>query len=180
MGVPGKAEIPEFEAAGITMKTMRLKPNGTPQESMSFPAFKFDALIEENWFDSKLFNLLEGSRFLFVVFDRTSKNKNAPLVLKRAKFWTMPQADIALARDSWIRTREIIRTGNIVQSVSKKGIRKTNFPGAKEFPIVHVRPHATTVNDTYPLPMPDCLTGQTEYTKQSFWLSNHYLKQILE
>ena len=179
MGVPGKAGIPEFEAAGITMKTIRLKPNGIPQESMSFPAFKFEALIEENWFDSKLFNLLDGSRFLFVVFNRSSEDKNAPLTLKLARFWTMPQADISLAHDSWFRTQEIVRTGNIVQSVNKKGIRKTNFPGAKEFPVVHVRPHATTTEDTYPLPTPDCLTGQTEYTKQSFWLNNQYLKQII-
>ena len=179
MGVPGKTKIPEFEAAGVIMKTMRLKPNGTPQESMSFPAFKFDDLVEEKWFQSKLFTLLDGSRFLFVVFDRASDDEGAPLVLKLAKFWTMPQHDIAHAHESWRHTQKIIRSGSIVQSVNIKGVRKTNFPGAREFPVVHVRPHATTVEDTYPLPTPDHVTGQTEFTKQSFWLGNQYLKQII-
>ena len=179
MGVPGKAEIPEFEAAGVTMKTIRLKPNGTPQESMSFPAFKFTDLAKENWLESELFTLLDSSRFLFVVFDRATDEKDSPLVLKLAKFWTMPQDDIAYAHDSWKHTQEIVRAGNIVQSINDKGVRKTNFPGSRYFEVVHVRPHATTVDDTYPLPTPDGVTGQTEYTKQSFWLGNQYLKQII-
>ena len=179
MGVPGKAEIPEFEAAGVTMKTIRLKPNGTPQESMSFPAFKFKELAKEKWLDSKLFTLLDSSRFLFVVFDRATDEKDSPLVLKLVKFWTMPQDDIAHAHDSWKHTQAIVRAGNIVQSVNEKGARKTNFPGSRDFEVVHVRPHASTVDDTYPLPTPDGVTGQTEYTKQSFWLGNQYLKQVI-
>lgn len=179
MGVPGKSVIPEFEAAGITMKTIRLKPNGTPQESMSFPAFKFKELAEEKWLDSPLYRLLDESRFLFVVFDRATRDPSAPLILKSAKFWTMPQNDIDQARESWMQTQKIVLDGNIVKSIGPTGIRKTNLPGSKFYPIIHVRPHATTVDDTYPLPVPDALTGSAHYTKQSFWLGNQYLKQII-
>ena len=179
MGVHKNAAIPEFEAAGITMKTIRLKPNGTPQESMSLPAFKFKELAEEKWLDSPLYRLLDESRFLFVVFDRATSDLSSPLILKSAKFWTMPQSDIDQARESWMQTQKIVLEGNIVKLISPTGIRKTNFPGAKSYPIVHVRPHATTVDDTYPLPVPDELTGSAHYTKQSFWLGNQYLKQII-
>lgn len=177
MGVLGKSRIPEFEAAGITMKTIRLKENGTPQESMSFPAFHFTELVEENWIDSDLRNLLDSSRFFFVVFE---KYGNGSLMrLRKAKFWTMPQSDIEKSRETWVRTKEILTHGTIIQSVSPKGKRRTNFPGAKDFPVVHVRPHAKDSSDVRPLPKPDRLTGLREYTKQSFWLSNHYVKQII-
>lgn len=177
MGVRGKSRIPEFEAAGITMKTIRLKENGTPQESMSFPAFHFTDLVKERWVDSDLRILLDSSRFFFVVFERYGEG--SLMRLRKAKFWTMPQSDIEKSQEAWVRTREVLTKGTIIQSVSPKGKRRTNFPGAKDFPIVHVRPHAKDSTDVRPLPRPDALTGLREYTKQSFWLSNHYVKQII-
>ena len=180
MGVPGRATIPEFEAAGIAMKTIRLKPNGTPQESMSFPAFQFTELVrEKSWEDSLLFQRLEESRFLFVVFEIQGAEKEASVTLKHAKFWNMPRLDIREARKSWVLTRDIVANGNIVQYVKDNGDRKTNFPGAAEFPVVHVRPHATTTDDTHPLPTPDRITGSQDYTKQSFWLGNKYLGKVI-
>lgn len=177
MGVLGKSKIPEFEAAGITMKTIRLKEYGMPQESMSFPAFDFTELVNENWEESDLRNLLDSSRFFFVVFEKYGDG--SLMRLKKAKFWTMPQSDIEKSREAWDKTREILTIGTIIQAISPKGKRRTNFPGAKDFPIVHVRPHAKDSSDVRPLPKPDELTRLREYTKQSFWLSNHYVKQII-
>ena len=42
--------------------------------------------------------------------------------------------------------------------------------------ISHVRPHARNSADTYNLPVVDKLTGQTKFTKHSFWLNATYVK----
>lgn len=58
LGIDQDAKIAEFEKAGIKTKTMRLKKNGEPKESISFPVFKYTDLavrsFEESDFNSYL------------------------------------------------------------------------------------------------------------------------------
>ena len=39
--------------------------------------------------------------------------------------------------------------------------------------------HGINKYDTCPLPVPDRLTGATEYTKQCFWLNNKYIANVI-
>src|SRR5699024_7667919 len=132
---------------------------------------KYQELIETEWEDSDFKNLLE-SKFFFVFYQIDGKD----LILKRAKFWNMPQHDIEEAKQVWDKMIELILSGNIVRKITKSGIRRTYFPKKSENRVSHVRPHARNANDTYDLPVPDKLTGVTEYTKHCFWLNADYVR----
>ena len=178
----------EFAKSGIQLKTIRLEENNKPKEHMSFPAFDFENLINETWEESALFNNLEQSKFLFVVF----KNVDCEYVLKGAKFWRMPMALIdSKAKDVWEKTRDIIKNGVELELV-KWGSDwrvKNNLPKASDSgSIMHVRPH--TVQKSYVenrfssrLPVRAKWKNKpTEYsdqymTKQSFWFNNEFISE---
>jgi DNA mismatch repair protein MutH len=178
LGIELQNEIEEFEKAGIIVKTVRLKENNLPKEDISFPAFKFEELIKENWNDSKFKNILE-QKFLFIFF----RYENNNLKLQKVKFWNMPFSDIKEVRKMWLKTKCIIKNGNIVKEIKfdKNGKEKrlTNFPN-KDFNFIsHVRPHAQNSSDSFPLVKIDNLTKVKEYTKHCFWLNASYIRDSI-
>lgn len=173
LGIELNKDIEEFSKADIILKTIRLKENNLPKEDISFPTFRYETLINENWDESDFKNILEH-KFLFVFF----QFENNKLVLKKAKFWNMPHNDIIQAEKVWNKTKELIQTGNIVKEV-RGSYRKTFFPKKSFNYVAHVRPHARNANDTYPLPVIDKLTNATEYTKHCFWLNSQYVRDYI-
>lgn len=175
-GVKGSlTETEEFLKANIIPKTVRIEENGRIRESMSFPAFKYTELINQEWETSDLRETLESTKYLFFVF----KMENNEYVFKGIKLWNVPELVIDNeAQTMWLKTVDVIKSGNIVKSLTN-GYRETNFPGVTENKVCHVRPHARDAQDTYPLPVADNLTGATEYTKHCFWLNRNYLEEIL-
>lgn len=170
LGIELDKEIEEFEKAEIIVKTVRLKENNLPKEDISFPNFKYEEIVNEEWDDSNFKNILEH-KFLFVFF----QFENKELVLRKAKFWNMPHLDILEAEKVWEETKNIVSKGKIVREV-KDGIRYTNFPNKSFNKVSHVRPHAAKATDTLPLPLKDKLTKAKEYTKHCFWLNASYVK----
>lgn len=174
LGVPQNIKvedyIEEFEKAEIIVKTVRLKENNLPKEDISFPNFKYEEIVNEEWDDSNFKDILEH-KFLFVFF----QFENDQLILRKVKFWNMPYADILEAEKVWAKTKEIVSKGHIVREVKDK-TRFTNFPNKTFNSVSHVRPHATNAADTYPLPIKDKLTKAKEYTKHCFWLNNTYVR----
>jgi DNA mismatch repair protein MutH len=177
LGIKGKvAYTDEFQKANIIPKTIRIEKNNKIRESMSFPAFKFEKIYEEDWEDSELRDFFDTTKFMFVVF----KKKNDDYILDDIVFWNMPFNTLEKeVKDVWLHTQSIIRQGNIVKGFSSRG-RLTNFINKTENSVMHIRPHGRDMNDTYPLPVPDKLTGLKEYTKQCFWLNNDYVLKILK
>ena len=174
--------VEEFEKANIQLKTIRLKSDGTPKESMSFPSFKFRELVNESWVDSDFFDLLDSKKFCFAVFQCGNKECSGARVFKGFYLWNMPQSDISKAAKTWRLTKSLVRSGTIVKELkeTKKGVvRRTHFPAQKGTEVAHVRPHAQNAADVYPLPTADQLTGVTEYTKHCFWLNADYLKMVI-
>jgi hypothetical protein len=170
----------EFQKANITCKTIRVNENNSITESMSFPAFKFNEIIKEDWENSKLRNTFNETKYLFVIF----KERQGVFYFEGIKFWNMPLSILDQdVRRVWEKTIEVIKTGNIVKSQKRlsngKLIIFNNFPGMSENPVAHVRPHALNALDCYDLPVADVLTGITKYTKQSFWLNNEFIKSII-
>lgn len=170
LGIELDKEIEEFEKAEIIVKTVRLKENNLPKEDISFPNFRYEEIINEEWDDSSFKDILEH-KFLFVFL----QFENFKLVLRKVKFWNMPYADILEAEKVWAKTKEIVSTGKIVKEVIGT-TRYTNFPNKSFNSVSHVRPHATNAADTYPLPSKDKLTKAKEYTKHCFWLNNTYVR----
>lgn len=170
LGIELNQEIEEFEKAEIIVKTVRLKENNLPKEDISFPNFKYEEIVTEEWDDSNFKDILEH-KFLFVFF----QFENEHLVLRKVKFWNMPYADILEAEKVWAKTKDIVSKGKIVKEV-KGNTRYTNFPNKSFNSVSHVRPHATNAADTYPLPTKDKLTKAKEYTRHCFWLNNTYVR----
>jgi DNA mismatch repair protein MutH len=175
LGIELDKEIEEFEKAEIIVKTVRLKENDLPKEDISFPNFKYEEIVNQEWEDSDFKDILEH-KFLFVFF----QFENKKLILRKVKFWNMPYLDLIEVEKVWTKTKQIVAKGEIVKEIktNKKGkeIRFTNFPSKKFSSISQVRPHATNALDTYELPKKDKLTKQNEYTKHCFWLNNTYVK----
>jgi DNA mismatch repair protein MutH len=147
LGIELDKEIEEFEKAEIIVKTVRLKENNLPKEDISFPNFKYEEIVNEEWDDSNFKDILEH-KFLFVFY----QFENEQLVLRKVKFWNMPYVDILEAEKVWEETKKIVSKGKIVREV-KEGIRYTNFPNKSFNSVSHVRPHATktlwaSLNDT--------------------------------
>lgn len=162
--------LEEFDKAEIQIKTVRLKQNNLPKEDISFPTFKYEDIVNEDWDDSNFKDILEH-KFLFVFF----QFENKQLILRKVKFWNMPYADILEAEKVWAKTKDVVSKGNIVKVV-KGTTHYTNFPNKSFNSVSHVRPHATKAADTYPLPIKDGLTKANEYTKHCFWLNNTYVR----
>jgi len=178
LGVSPEKEIEEFEKSDITrkyIKTVRLKENDLPKEDISFPKFKYEDIVNQDWEDSDFKSMLEH-KFLFVFF----QFENKQLVLRKVKFWNMPYIDILEAEKVWAETKQIVAKGEIVKGfkTDKNGkvSRLTNFPNKGFNRISHVRPHAKDASDTYLLPTKDKLTKENEYTKHCFWLNNTYVR----
>lgn len=164
LGIKGN-QAEEFVKANIVVKTIRIGKNDKIKESMSFPAFKFKKLIQENWEDSTFGNYLRETRFLFVVY---KYDRNDVLRLQGCQFWNIPYEDLENdVKSVWEKTKQVLLDGLNIQIINGK--RHTNFPKASENRVSHVRPHAINAQDTYELP------DGRNFPKQCFWLNNTYI-----
>lgn len=166
----------EFKKANIIPKTIRIETNGQIIESMSFPYFKFDEIMNTDFEDSKLKEELETTKYMFFIF----RKEKGEYVFKGIKLWNMPETIIeSKVKSMYDKTQKVIRTGNIVNHIDERGRRITNFPGMRDNGVCHVRPHGRDSRDTIVLPVKDKITGVSEFTKQCFWFNNSYLKEIV-
>lgn len=189
LGLHGNlARSEEFFKANVEVKTIRVTNKGKIKESMSFPAFKFKELVEEDWEDSTLRNMLDAAKFFFVVFE---EQKEGDYIFKGAKFWHMPERDLdSVVKEAWLQTVNALKEG--VQLTYKGSLVKNNFISGSEKRIIHVRPHASKASyqegnsnaDELPVPArwinkPDEFSDRW-MTKQCFWLNNDYVLEQLE
>lgn len=179
----------EFEKSNIVVKTIRIEENGKNKENMPLPTFKFKEFVDEEWEESKVFNYLDTTQFLFVVFQREDDH----YVLKGAQFWHMPYRDLnEIVFKEWKKYQDIVKTG--VKFEFKKNSKGqilvvNNLPGISDTEIVHMRPHsqksAYKLSDGYVAGNVDSdadeLPNGEWMTKQSFWLNKSYvLRQLKE
>lgn len=172
------AKAEEFVKSGITMKTIRLKNSGMPKESMSFKNIDYCEVYEnDDWIESEAYEIFTN-RFLFVVFKPVAgktisvkDNKTGTIVtepayiLDKAFFWTMPPADLDVAREYW----EDIRANVIADNINSGAFWK--LADHRKF---HVRPKASdrtqkTINPN----------GGT-CDKFCYWFNAEYVKQIID
>jgi DNA mismatch repair protein MutH len=154
----GDQTLAELEKAGIELKTVRLKENGQPRESMSFPGFKTLEIINADWEDSVFAEKIER-KFLFVIF---KPDENGVERLFKVAYWNMPYQDRVEAKRVWEETKR------------RAAIDAKNLPGASESHVAHVRPKARNGEDKE-------LTPQGEMViKKCFWLNSGYIAQVVE
>lgn len=154
-----KDRIAEFEKANVELKTVRLKNNGVPKESMSFKQIQFMDIVLEDWESSYWLETLT-KRFFLVVFKYDLLGK---LRLHKVFFWAMPVLDLEVARRFWLDTRDKIALGD-----------HSNFIKESDDMICHVRPKARDSYDRMWAP-----SGKQE-KKMAYWLNAKYVKEIIE
>ncbi len=161
LGVKTK-RIAEFEKAGLQLKSVCLQNDMTTlKESMSFKAFKYTEVAEQEWEDSDWYDIL-SQRFLFVVFQKDKDNNRKKLRLKKVFFWGIPNKDFDQCELVWRDTKQKIIDGVY-----------DNFMGISSNEVCHVRPHAQNAQDTYPTPQGG------EVAKKCFWLNASYIRRIV-
>lgn len=151
-----KKKIAEFEKADIKMKIVRLKPSGTPKESMSFPAIDYMEIVKEDWEDSTFREMLANRKYLFIIY---RYDKAGTLRFEKYLLWNIPEDDLEThARNVWEKTKAQIIAGHA-----------DALPKIKDDPVCHVRPHGRNKKDTamtpYGIPV----------TKKCFWLNASYI-----
>lgn len=160
----------------ISLKTVKLDWNQNIKESMSLSTFNYKTIVSENWENCKLKDFFSSTIFIFFIFQR-GINK---VTFSGYKIWKMPLSILdSGVKSTWENTKEILKTGNVVRYVDKKNRYITNFLTSGDTKYIHVRPHAANMNDTFELPVPDTVTGKTNFVKHSFWLNNNFIKRII-
>ena len=156
LGTTGKM-LPELERASIGVKTIRVNSAWKPKEAMSFPAFKYLEIVDEDWEESSFYEKLE-QKFLFVIF---REGFDGALRLEKAAYWNMPYVDREEARRVWEETKRRV------------GMDARVLPRASESRVAHVRPKARDGNDTLPTPQ------GTYLVKKCFWLNQNYIADVV-
>lgn len=185
--------IAEFEKADIQVKTIRVKQNGTPRESMSFPAMSILEFVQEDFEESAVYKYFSEKRFLFVVFREGIDNR---YYLSGAKFWNMPISELeSSGKSEWLAYQKKFLDGvnftvEEYQSNQTKGriYIRNDLPKQSETMLFHLRPHSRksaylidgvkygsgNENDMDELP------DGNKMTKQSFWLNQKYIADIIK
>lgn len=172
-------QIEEFAKANIQLKTVRIEPNGVPQEHMSFRNIDFHEWAKEKWEDSWLKNHFEETKFLFVVFQYKESKKDNPdrsLCFKGITLWNMPANTIENElKDFWKHVQVLINQGIELKPVQQKNrtIIKNNLPKPGFNGVSHIRPKARDGSDKVKLP------DGKYIAKQAFWLDCRFIADII-
>lgn len=147
--------VEELEKAGILMKTVRMR-DGRPAEPMTFPAFDYFEVGEEDWEDSE-FHMMLDRKILLVIFDLDDAGT---VTFRRAALWMVPEEDIDIIKETWIDTKEHILDGSYLFITEQKKAK-----------IAFVKPHSTKTEK--PILCPD---GQYR-KKVCFSLKQDYIAE---
>ncbi len=181
-------KVEEFEKANIVIKTIRVKRNGLPKESMSFQHLIIKEFVQEEFEDSWFYNYFSETRFLFVVFH---ENEQGTYILRGAKFWNMPTKDLeGVGYEEWLANQQKFKDGihfHFTTDRNNKLIVQNDLPKSQNTEILHLRPHAShasyvidgIVYGSGNEADMDTLLNNDKMTKQSFWLNNTYIAKII-
>lgn len=138
----------------LQVRTVILSAKGRPTQSMPFARFDYASILNETWERSEFHRQLT-SRFIFMRY-RTMTDDT--IVFDGAKFWSMPEADVAEAGHVWEVT-----VSRIVANQAHA------MPGMMDSPVAHVRPAAANAADRILAP------DGTPLTRKCFWLNATYI-----
>lgn len=156
-----KDSIKEFVEMGITVRMTRVSPARSPYEAMSFPAFRYLDLVEEEWENSTLLDQLDGL-FIFPLEGSVRETPSQRCVVRSPVLWRPTTEELTVVKREWTRYRDLVRSGHAA-----------DLPPASETTIIHVRPHARDARDMDEAP------GAGAVVKKSFWLNRRYIQDLL-
>ena len=186
LGVTGnKAE--EFQKANIEVKTIRLSKNGRNPEHFRLHDFKFKDLANQEWEESDLFEHLESTQFLFVVYQETDDG----IVYAGSQLWHMTSEQLEIVHQGWEAVKRKLNEG-VTLSLEVKAdgneVVHNDLPGVSDNPIFHIRPHQTQTHYRFhdgsehgKGTMANCdeLPDGQYMPGHSYWLHSKFIKSML-
>ncbi|WP_175073857.1 Sau3AI family type II restriction endonuclease [Terribacillus sp. AE2B 122] len=140
----------EIEKAEICLKTVTLRDSKSKEHFKFLGIPSFTELVQESWEESRVYDFLEKTKFLLLVFnDFNKKKKNSDsyetdsekIVFLGAKFWSMTTPDIDGPVERVWKT-EVEKLKNGVELTFTKNRIKNNFIKPSLEDILHLRPDA--------------------------------------
>ena len=163
-------KLEEFKKANISLKTIVLKKNGFPKESMSFKQIQYKDIVNEEWEDFEINKIHQDGRFLWIIFKiNKSYTKQSDIslndiILEKVMFWSMPYSDLQIEyKKLWEDTKAKIQKGDY-----------THFLGSRDNPVGHIRPKAKNAKDLMETPQ-----GTFE-KKKCFWINASYIAEQIK
>lgn len=195
LGVKNAQNTEEFQKANVKIKTICVEANGTIRENMSFPGFSFSEIIEQDWEDSREYELLVMQKYLFVIFQKDGAysddavDSDDHLFLKAVSFWQLPREDVEEVERVWKKTVEVIKRGPmLIPSYDKNGKMriKNDLPKESESTVAHIRPHTSQAAYRFDgisigeLKDADELPDGRWMTKQCFWFNHKFVENQIK
>lgn len=147
----------EFNASGIQLKTIRVEPDGTSIESLSFKNVDFCGIVDEEWEESDFYSAIT-SKFIFVLFKHDTKDSE--YYLDRIVFWHIPEKDYDIFKEVWADTKQKVTNGDY-----------EHFIKISENHVSHIRPKGKNASDLM-------YTPQGTYEKKKcFWINQEYIQR---
>ena len=187
LGVNGnKAE--EFQKANIEVKTIRLDKNGRNPEHFRLHDFKFKELASKEWEDSDLYEYLESTIFLLVIYKETDDG----VIYEKSQLWHMNYEQLKVVRRGWEAVKKKLTQGvTLTLEVKADGseVVHNDLPGVSDNPIFHIRPHQSQTHYRFSDgsehgkgTMANCdeLPDGQYMPKHSYWLHSKFIRGILD
>lgn len=163
-------KLEEFKKANISLKTIVLKKNGYPKESMSFKQIQYKDIVNEEWEDFEINKIHQDGRFLWIIFKinksytKQSDISLTDIILEKVMFWSMPYSDLQIEyRKLWEDTKAKIQKGDY-----------NHFLGSRDNPVGHIRPKARNAKDLMETPQ------RTFEKKKCFWINASYIAEQIK
>ncbi len=166
-----------FSKEMIKIKSVTLNDKNKFNNGMSLNQFNFETIVEEEWETSSLRLTFKKNIFLFVIFKEESPTN---IILDKCIGWTIDNDILdTKIKEVWDIVKENLVSGKVISFIDINKRMKTTFPSTTFNGVCFVAAHAHSKKDTSKLPVADKLTGITDLTKHSFWLTKDYLYDIL-
>jgi DNA mismatch repair protein MutH len=157
-GGPSRRDLADV---GIDLRVVQVDESMCPYEALSFPAFRYQELIREDWDESELLSRL--NRFLLVpVVGGKGLAAVGSCVVQRPWIWAPTDRELEGIAREWAMYRDEIESG---RALSLTSASRTQF--------IHVRPKGRTALDTDPAP------GVGPVVKKCFWFNRDFVAEIL-
>ncbi len=167
-----------FSKEMIKIKSVTLNDKNKFNNGMSLNPFSFEGIVNEQWETSSLRVTFKKNIFLFVIFKEKSPTN---IVLEKCVGWTIDNNTLdTKIKEIWEIVKSNLVNGKVISFIDINKRMKTTFPSTTFNGVCFVAAHAHSKKDTSKLPVPDKLTGITDLTKHSFWLTKDFLYEILD
>ena len=151
----------ELLDAGVDLRVVQADPSFMPYESLSFPAFRYQELIREDWTESELLSRLD--RFLFVpIIGGKGLGEVGDCVVQAPFTWHPSETDLDLMEAEWTMFRDEIAAGRALSLTPRTRTQR-----------LHVRPKGKDGLDTDPAP------SVGPVVRKCFWFNLEFVADIL-